>query len=695
MAPPRWTSADQLLWLQNELPTYLQTQKEKKLTRFFESLFPKWFNDFPEETELNGSPPCIENTGIDELGGAVIDSVNETAQPELINTPESAEQEGSESNSRPMQAGERRKQLREWFRNNSKGKTTPGSSSTGKALSALLGQRARGTRDLKEVEVYSKLHYESKVKPLVSDALKNNPVQPTQRLSAVRQHTTDCFADESEEVKNEIREETARLNAARRLGDVAGQNSRTKEEVYHAIQELPIILGQIFEDLSILTGGWHYTLVMGGADPLCEGNIMTLSYHHGKTADGLSFKASTPNFHEQYLLPFERHLGRIHGASSKSMLPVTPSSTPTSPCLPPADLISLDGILDESSLRPNQHLSVLDPSLDFDALAGMNEHGEWSMRTSHSDWNTIVSPQNMTDTPITAWRKSTALNEDPLIRSPTFNRTQWPGVSIAGPSVEAIPPFILHPLSSFHTTLLPQPTSLSAEQMNRSPALQEVDGLSMLEPHFTPLPFNQLMFNLGLNAPSDPQIPLPLLPTITQSLLPTSTAPESTHSKSTEHQPPSAPDQPTSHDIEGEHPFPPAPHQPTPRDIEGEHQSPPAPDQPTPRDIRGDFAHANLEAGTVSVDQGSLPTSRQLTPCDIGGVLAGETPQPSFETGTVSLLPVVPTASNRRTRRPPRPSTRAAEANKIGHKQGTKPTPKRKQTEVQRSSEGPKKKSRK
>ncbi|KAG0692188.1 hypothetical protein DFH29DRAFT_882908 [Suillus ampliporus] len=563
-------------------PTY-RCKKRRNYLNFSKSLFPKWFNDFPEETELNGSPPCDENTGIDELGGAVIDSINETAQPELINIPESAKQEGSESNSRPMQAGEWRKNV-------------------------IVFLVCEGLRDLKEVEVYSKLHYESKVKPLVADALKNNPIQPTQRLSTVQQHTTDCFADELEDVKKEIQEETACLNAARRLGDVAGQNSRMKKEVYHAIQELPIILGQIFEDLSILTSGWHYTLVMGGADPLCEGNIMMLSsYHHGKTADGLSFKASTLNFHEQYLSPFERHLGHIHGASSKSMLPVTPSSTPTSPCLPPADLIFLDGILDESSLRPNQHLSVVDPSLDFDALAGMNEHGEWSMRTSTSDPNTIASPQNMTDTPITAWRKSTALDEDPLIRSPTFNRTQWP----------------------------------------------------------------------------DPQIPLPLLPTITQSLLPTSTAPESTHSKSTKHQPPSAPNQPTSHDIEGEHPFPPAPHQLTPHDIEREHQSSPAPDQPTPRDIRGVFPHANLEVGAASIDRGSPPTSRQLTPCDIGGVLAGETPQPGLETEMVSLLPVVPTASNRRTRCPPCPSTQAAEANKIGHKQGTKPAPKRKQTEVQ------------
>ncbi|KAG1843552.1 hypothetical protein F4604DRAFT_1689432 [Suillus subluteus] len=303
------------------MPGYLQMQKEKKLSRFFDALFPRWFSDFPEETELNGSPPCDANAGINEPNGADInepsgagiESVIETVQLDSLNATDSVEQEDNQSNSPPIQVAERRKKLREWFRNNSKGKTTPGGSSTSRALSVLLGQRAQGTRDLKEIEVYSKLHYESKVKPLVSDALKNNDVQPTQRLSTVRQHTTECFADESEEVKQEIREETAHLNAARRLGDVEGQHPRTKEEVYQTIQELPLILGQVFEELSALTGGWHYTIVMGGADPLCEGDIMTLSYHHDKTADGLSFKASTPNFHKQYLLPFEQHLGSIHG----------------------------------------------------------------------------------------------------------------------------------------------------------------------------------------------------------------------------------------------------------------------------------------------------------------------------------------------------------------------------------------------
>jgi len=95
----------------------------------------------------------------------------------------------------------------------------------------LLGQRARGTRDLKEVEVYSQLHYKSKVKPLVADNIKENNIEPNQKLRVVREHTSDCFVNESDEVKDEVRQETVRINAARRLGGVVGEK-RTKEEIY-------------------------------------------------------------------------------------------------------------------------------------------------------------------------------------------------------------------------------------------------------------------------------------------------------------------------------------------------------------------------------------------------------------------------------------------------------------------------------
>lgn len=123
--------------------------------------------------------------------------------------------------------------MREWFRNNTKGKTTPGGTSTSKILSTLLGQRARGTRDLKEVEVYSQIHYESKVKPLVSDDIKeNNLVLPDQKLRVIWQHTSECFANESEDVKDEVRDETVWINAARKLGSVVVGQDQTKEEIY-------------------------------------------------------------------------------------------------------------------------------------------------------------------------------------------------------------------------------------------------------------------------------------------------------------------------------------------------------------------------------------------------------------------------------------------------------------------------------
>ncbi|KAG1732167.1 hypothetical protein EDB19DRAFT_1912215 [Suillus lakei] len=677
MAPPRWTSTEQLLWLQNEIPGYLQMQKEKKLPRFFDSLFPRWFSEFPEVMELDGSPPCDENVGVDEPDRANIETVIDTAQLNSINAPDSVEQEDSQSDSPPMGAAERRKKLREWFRNNSKGKTTPasGGSSAGRALSVLLGQCARGTRDLKEIEVYSKLHYESKVKPLVSDTLINNVVQPTQRLSTVRQHTAECFADESEEVKKEIREETVRLNASRRLGDVVGQHPRTKEEVYWTIQELPLILGQVFEELSALTGGWHYTLVMGGADPLCEGDIMTLSYHHGKTADGLSFKASTPNFHEQYLLPFERHLGHIHGASSKCIL--APSSTPTSSRLTPIDLITLDGSPNESSLGGNvmsgpvvdpsllreQEILALNPyisNLDFSGSAGANEHADWLANTSSGDPSLIASPRNMADTPITAWRKSAPSSTPtssslapidliPLDGSP--NEFSLGGNVMSGPVVDpsllreqenlALNPYIANldfggsaganeHADWLASTSSGDPNLIASPRNMADTPITAWKSMVLNEDPLTSPTFNRIQqrgsSTVGQSVNTvPPLLPCPLSPVHTTLL-------------------------------------------------------------PQPSLLFS--AREEVNALSTPVEHRSSLASHQQLPHD----------KPNSEVRTVSSPPIIPAASSRRSGRALHPSTRADGANKIGGynpQHETKLAPKRKQTEAQRGAGGSKKKSRK
>ncbi|KAG0704701.1 hypothetical protein DFH29DRAFT_997396 [Suillus ampliporus] len=323
MAPPRWTTPEELQWLQNQLPEFLQMQKDQKLTRFYELLFPRWFNQFPEHFNVwkpTGNPPS--EGGVQVHQGDESSDTNSDESGLLPLTPEQ-EVELEEANET------RRKKLREWFRNNAKSKTTPGNTSTGKALAQLLGQRARGIRDLKEIEVYSKTHYKVKIQPLVEDDIQENQLDLKQRIGVVQKYTNSCFAAESEEVKADIREEMTRINAARRLLSIVSDKC-TKEEIYRAIQELPIVLGQICEDLAVLTGGWHYTLVMGGPDPMCQGDIMTLSFHHGKGPDGLSFKASNPNFHEQYLVPFEKYLRGIFGAHN-NLLPIPSLVVPAPP----------------------------------------------------------------------------------------------------------------------------------------------------------------------------------------------------------------------------------------------------------------------------------------------------------------------------------------------------------------------------
>ncbi|KAG1872267.1 hypothetical protein F4604DRAFT_1925887 [Suillus subluteus] len=323
MAPPRWTTSEELEWLQNELPDFLKMQRDQKLTRFYELLFPRWFSQFPEHLKYwkpTGNPP--------HEGEVLVQHQND--ENGVLNSDESGllpltpEQEAKLEEANEI----RRKKLREWFQNNAKSKTTPGSTSTSKAFAHLLGQRARGVRDLKDIEVYSKAYYKKKIQPLVEDDVLENQLDSKKRIGVVQKHTNSCFAAESEEVKAEIREETARINASRKLGSIVS-DARTKEEIYRAIQELPIVLGQICEDLATLTGGWHFSLIMGGSDPMCKGDIMTL-----RVKMVLVSRLLTLNFHEQYLLPFEKHLkcafGCIDRASTRSSSLIPDLSPPPS-----------------------------------------------------------------------------------------------------------------------------------------------------------------------------------------------------------------------------------------------------------------------------------------------------------------------------------------------------------------------------
>ncbi|KAG1840003.1 hypothetical protein DFJ58DRAFT_845534 [Suillus subalutaceus] len=491
MAPPRWTTAAELSWLQNEVPTYLQMQKEKKIVRFFELLYPKWFSGFPEHLRVWPREPSKnspdEDTEIDESGlDLANDEVN--AEPDHEN---SLDAEQTEVLNAAIK--HRRKKLREWFRNNTKGKTTPGGTSTSKILTTLLGQRARGTRDLKEVEFLT-----TSRKTTLYYLIRSFVLSGSTRANVLQ--------TESEDVKDEVRDETVRINAARKLGSVVAGQDRTKEEIYRAIQELPIVLGQIFEELSTLTGGWHYSLVMGGPDPLCEGDIMTLS-----------FKTSTPNFHEQYLLPFEKYLGRIYGPSVKgTSVPASASSSPppstinlvspSAPCAPPpltTDFISTSApsapplsTMDLSTSTPSvpplsttdlptstssvPPLLTMDPSAstpnepsdqssarllqgqEFNTSGLVLDPPQWNGWQSHPDPNPSYMSSIAPDSPITAWRREYGFNENGTMSAALPSAIMQPQLPYS-PPLTFVPDIPVHQHSlpaSLPESLLPKPAQL-------------------------------------------------------------------------------------------------------------------------------------------------------------------------------------------------------------------------------------------
>ncbi|KAG2743662.1 hypothetical protein P692DRAFT_20878490 [Suillus brevipes Sb2] len=487
MAPRRWTTSQELEWLQNELPEFLKMQKEQKLTRFYELLYPKWFSHFPERFkywEPTGNPPH---------GQEEVDHQNPDSDVLLPLTPEQeAKLEGANEI--------RRKKLKEWFRNNAKSKTTPGSTSTSKALAQLLGQRARGLCDLKDSEVYSRTYYKTKVQPLVKDDIQENQLDAKNRIAIVQKHVHQCFEAEPEEVKAEIRKEAARINASRKLGSVFSDR-RTKEEVYRAIQELPMVLGQICDDLGKLTGGWHFSVVMGGVDPMCPGDIMTLSYHHGKNQDGHSFKAANPDFNEQYLMPFEKHLRRIFSDSSSS-LPIPSPSPPQAhthhdPEEPSIPNDTRTPVPVESLMDPN--FPVCDADIDaflatIGPLASDGPHGEWwQIRNTQTPTPPVVnSPPAITPSVVNSPPAITpsVVNSPPAITPSVINTPPTiPVSSIESPmqgqnssmvNDSSTPPRIRRPL------LNAVPSSLS--KSIRLPPADAGDSLPVIRVSATPLP---------------------------------------------------------------------------------------------------------------------------------------------------------------------------------------------------------------
>ena len=73
---------------------------------------------------------------------------------------------------------------------------------------------------------------------------------------------------------------------------------------------LPELLYEFMLQAHKLTG-WMFMVLAGGPDPVQEGHICTIGYHHGKDPIGNRFGIVYPKFCEQILVPYSTFLHNV------------------------------------------------------------------------------------------------------------------------------------------------------------------------------------------------------------------------------------------------------------------------------------------------------------------------------------------------------------------------------------------------
>ncbi|KAG2357824.1 hypothetical protein BDR07DRAFT_1379857 [Suillus spraguei] len=156
------------------------------------------------------------------------------------------------------------------------------------------GVELKGTRAPQKIDIYSHKFYEAKVKNVADNAITTENI--TNRGLKLNKHceiTWQMYLEESESVKADIdrKYRKAKANFATKhqqlkSGKPLKLNDATK--VNRAIQELGPMLDHILKYLAHITGGWKFTVLMGGRDPR-TGETSVFNYHVGEFQSGAQF----------------------------------------------------------------------------------------------------------------------------------------------------------------------------------------------------------------------------------------------------------------------------------------------------------------------------------------------------------------------------------------------------------------------
>ncbi|KAG1781167.1 hypothetical protein EV702DRAFT_1042307 [Suillus placidus] len=240
MPSKKWTTLEQEKFLLSFMPEFCEHAASKQYGDFYDCDSAQWFVRWPEHEEEHDLSP-------DEV----------KALAEVIRT--------------------RRVQIITWYRwqkNPAHLGHSKGSRGTLKFDTVLAGGvELKGTRAPQKMDIYSHEFYMEKVKHAADEVIKQeNITNKGPKLNKCREITQQMYKEESEAVKAKIDKKYCKAKAKftsqcqclkSAKGPKINENTKLK-----AIQELGPVLDRVLKYLGHMTGGWKFTILMGGRDPM-------------------------------------------------------------------------------------------------------------------------------------------------------------------------------------------------------------------------------------------------------------------------------------------------------------------------------------------------------------------------------------------------------------------------------------------
>ncbi|KAG9316904.1 hypothetical protein JVU11DRAFT_2982 [Chiua virens] len=182
------------------------------------------------------------------------------------------------------------------------------------------------TRTKRPWEIYSKIYYSTCIQPKITSGMA---------IADVTRKIRKSYENETLEIKEEIwKIMTKNKKVKKKRGKASAKDTKQGDSDSESdadndddplsrrnyIEQCGPALQRILEHLSSQTGGWHFSVLMGGPDPLDTTGNLIMSLHIGKTNDGHDFSDVYTDFDTMVVAMYGEYLGKA--LNNTSSLPV-------------------------------------------------------------------------------------------------------------------------------------------------------------------------------------------------------------------------------------------------------------------------------------------------------------------------------------------------------------------------------------